>query len=512
MSEIKDTQVIVDVLRKIVTRHKQCEGADWALTEKELVPYQKLLNELEPQDILQKSAWLFEDYYVQLPHKRYHDTNKGLQEQDEVRFEALKEVVEEKGVDGLWDFVQIVKCPESLSKSIVSFFDDKLNNNVCQKYRNKELGESFTKSYLSALCHKDLSKYATWAEQTVASDEEMIIVLYAPGYVKELADIAEKHGDMIKCHYWESVNVGFFTKDNIEEVVRELIKVRRYSEALEIIGSNRDTIQIADIEIVHLLYNCLTKGANPKGHLDMYYITSVLEELDKSEDPNVIRLLIIIEFLLYQHIEHQMDISKLRFTKELSKNPELMIQLVELAFRSDDGDIEQLEGINNENRKLMAENAFHILHFSYHIISFNNENGVFDGDYMKQYIEQLYRLAREKKRLQVIDLVIGYILGDIPRDDNYPPQALCEIVEELNNDIIDQHIRMRIYNSRGFSSRAYNEGGDQERSIVSRFEKYKEKTKLLYPRITEIFNQLIQEYKSEAGKIDDEAIIADLDY
>ncbi len=512
VSEIKDTQIIVDTLRKDIIRHKQCEGAAWALTEKDLAPYQKLLNELEPQDILYKNAWLFEDYFVQLPHKRYSDTNQTLQEQDEVRFEALKEVVEEKGEDGLWDFVQIVKCPESLSKSIVSFFDDKLNKNVCRKYRDKEISESFTKSYLSALCHKDLSKYATWADQTVASDEEMIIVLYAPGYVKELADIAEKHGEMIKCHYWESVNVGFFTKENVEGVVRELIKVRRYSEAIEIIGSNRGTIQISDIEIVHLLYNCLTKGADSKGPLDMYYITSVLEELDKSEDPNVIRLLVIIEFLLYQHIEHRMDISKLRFTKELARNPELMIQLVELAFRSDDGDVEQLEGVNNENRKLMAENAFHILHFGHNIISFYNEHGVFDGDYMKQYVEQLYRLAREKKRLQVIDLVIGSILGDIPRNDNYPPQALCEIVEELNNDIIDQHIRMRIYNSRGFTSRAYNEGGTQERSIISKFESYKEKTKLLYPRITEIFNQLIQEYKSEAGMIDDEAIIADLDY
>jgi len=56
-----------------------------------------------------------------------------------------------------------------------------------------------------------------------------------------------------------------------------------------------------------------------------------------------------------------------------------------------------------------------------------------------------------------------------------------------------------------------NEGGNQERSIVSRFEKYREKTKLLYPRMTKIFDDLIKGYKNEAYHLDDEAKIADLE-
>ena len=42
-----------------------------------------------------------------------------------------------------------------------------------------------------------------------------------------------------------------------------------------------------------------------------------------------------------------------------------------------------------------------------------------------------------------------------------------------------------------------NEGGNQERSIVSRFEKYREKTKLLYPRMTKIFDDLIKGYRAD---------------
>lgn len=81
----------------------------------------------------------------------------------------------------------------------------------------------------------------------------------------------------------------------------------------------------------------------------------------------------------------------------------------------------------------------------------------------------------------------------------------------LNSDNVDQSIRTRIYNSRGVTVRAYNEGGNQERSIVSRFEEYREKTKLQYPRITKIFDDIIDEYNRIAGTEDEEAIIADLE-
>lgn len=512
LTGIDNVQFIVDTLRKNITQHKQCENAIWALTEEELVPYQEMLDELEPKDVLHKYAWLFQDHYVQLPHKRQSDWKKAYEEQEEVRHNALQEIVNEVGEEGLWEFIQYVKFPESMTKSIVSIFDDRLNDKVCRKYKTKEISESFTKSYLSVICNKDVTKYQAWAEQMMVRDRDLTIVLFAPGYIKELADIAEKLGDSVKRNYWSNINIGFWAKEDVEIIVRELISVKRYSEAIEIISSNRESIQLSDVEIVQIIFTYVTEGYTRDRQVDMYYITTILEELDKSENPNVIKPLVFIEFLLYRHLEHRMNIHNLRLKKVLSRNPELMIQLVELAYLPDDKEVEQLEESNHDNRRLMAECAFHILHFSNNIVSFNNNEGIFDGEYMKQYIEELFHLAKERKRTKVIDFVIGNLLGEIPRDDNYPPQALCEIIEELNNDVIDESIRIRIFNSRGTTSRAYNEGGDQERSIVSKFEKYKEKTKLLYPRMTEIFNKLIKEYKNEAEEFDEESLITDLDY
>ena len=509
--ELDDKESVIDTLRDEIIRHKTCSGSSWALSEIELKPFQDLYKAYESEDPLCKHAWLFEKHSVPLPEFR---RNTGYEEKWQMLLEARKKAVQEiydyYGFNGIWDFVKKVKYPESLGRSLVSIFGNQIYEDVCQRYKSKEIPDGFVKSYLFELSHLDIPAYQELAKQTVERTADLEIVLFAPGYIKELAELAASFGTEIKRTYWESVDIQYMKTEDAAEVVRELVDVCRFSDAISVLYDNRESIQMSDADKVHVIFG-YTFGTKNIGQMDSFCLATLLEDIDKSEDPEVIKELITVEFLLYRMVNNHMDMSNSRFVKELSRSPELMIQLVELAYLPDDGKAEQLEDGANENKRLLAENAFHILYFEHSIISFNNEEGVFDGEGMKHYIEQLYRLAKERKRVKVIDRVVGDILGDIPRDDNYPPQALCELVENLNNDIVDQHIRLRIYNSRGITSRAYNEGGRQERSIVSRFEKYKEKTKLQYPRMTKIFDDLIAEYKRIAGNEDEEAVIADLE-
>lgn len=509
--ELDDKESVIDTLRDEIIRHKNCSGDSWALSEIELKPFLELYKAIESEDPVSKHAWLFKMHSVPLPEFR---RNTSYEEKWQMLLEARKNAVLEiygcHGINGIWDFINKVKCPESLGRSLVSIFEDQIYDDVCQKYKSKEISDGFVKSYLFELCRHDIPTYQELAKQTVERDSDLAIVLVAPGYIKELAKLAAGFGTEIKRAYWESVDVQYMKLEDAAEVVRELVDVCRFSDAISVLYDNRESIQMSDTEKTHVLFR-YAYGTKSIARMDPYCLATLLEELDKSEDPDVIKELISVEFLLYRMVDNYMDMTNSRFAKELSRNPELMIQLVELAYPSDDSKAEQLEVYANENERYLKENAFHILYFWHPIVSFNNEEGVFDGEIMKQYIEHLYRLAKERKRIKVIDFVVGDILGDVPRDDNYPPQALCEIVGSLNSDNVDQSIRTRIYNSRGVTVRAYNEGGNQERSIVSRFEEYREKTKLQYPRITKIFDDIIDEYNRIAGTEDEEAIIADLE-
>ena len=504
-----DVQVVVDVLRKDINHHLSYPDTDWSLSEMELKPYQALLDEIGPKDIMHENAWLFEDFYVQLPLEGDWDYDKEVQRLREARIKVVVEIIDSMGRDSIWELLKIVKCPESVSESLVAVFGDSLLDEVCQKYQADELSESFTRSFLNVLCYNDIAKYQELAVQIIAKDPNLTIVLYAPRYVEGLAKIAADCGDETKRLYWESVNVGI-VKDNVDNVVRELMKVNRFSQALTTMYFSRESLQMDDLEIVKILYSCLMKSASARSQSDIHHIVTFLKDLDKSEDLEVIRILVFIEFLLYRVLERErMNMSNTRFVKELSRNPELMIQLVELAYVPDDGIVEQLEGVAATNRKTLGECAIHIMLFGRNLVSFIDDKGTLNEQFMNQYIDQLYKLAKERKRLKVIDSVVGNILGDIPRDDNYPPKALCELVERLGSDKVDLHIRIRL-NSRGMHF--CGGGGNQERAMVSELEKYKEKTKLLYPRMTRIFEDLINENRRMAVQMDNESRIDDLEY
>ena len=509
LDDYRGNTMVIDALRSDITRHKQCEGAKWALSESELKEYEDLLNDISPTDILHKNAWLFDASYIQLPYKINKNTDT-IQEQDKIRIQALQEIITQKGESGLWEFLTLVKCPESMAKSIVYIYDDQLNEQIINKYKSNEISEIFLQSYLYALCNKDIAKYSEWTKKIISSDKSMIVALYAPGYKKELAEIADNSDDEIKRSYWESIHIGFWLKDDIDIIINGLLSVNRYSEVIEIIDSNKDNISLTDEEIALILYNSLSHSKWEK-RFDMHLFCSILEDLDKSEDSKVIKIVTELELLLYRHLEHNMDVSNLRLKKEVSRNPELLIQIVQFAYKSDDGEIEQFGDNSIECQKLIAECAYYFLDNAHYIVSFTNEEGLFDGDIMKQYIDELLTLAKERKRTKVINYIIGNLLGDIPRDNNYPPQALCEILEELDNDVIDKCICTRIYNSRGVTVRMPTEGGCQERSLIEKLEQYKKNARL-YPRMTKVFDTLIYDYQREANWEDNEAELTDLDY
>ena len=510
LAEVDDIQTVVDSLRDVIIHHKSFPDTKWALTEKELKPYEDLLNEFEPKDILYKNLWLFNAITVQIPCMNNLDTKKSLKILKDVRCKAIQEIIGEKGINGLWNFVKMAKCPESIAMSMDFLSDNHFDEDVCQKYKSKEVTKKFAEVYLRTSYYKDSTKYIMQADKLVASDEDMTIVLYAPGYVEKLAKIAESKGKSFKQLYWQSVGI-WNIDENVRDIIYNLISVDRYADVIRIIYSTKESFRIKDIELVNIIYEYIKHQAVSNLPLDMCYIKILLEKLDKSEEPEVVQRLVQLEFLFYRQLEYEMDMSKSRFVKELTKNPDLMIQLVEFAYCSDEA-IDEKDSIMAQDRKIQSEMAFHILNYGCNLTPKANGQETIDESFVYNYIDQLFELARKKKRTNVIKYVIGDIIGDIPRDENYPSSALCDFVEKLNDGDIDNQISMRIYNSRRCHSRRYNEGGDQERTIVSGFKKYREKTKLLYPRMTKIFDELINMYENESAIMDNNAQINDLEY
>ena len=238
----------------------------------------------------------------------------------------------------------------------------------------------------------------------------------------------------------------------------------------------------------------------------------MIEDLDKSEDPEIVQELIQIEFLTYRALEHRRNINELRLIKELMSKPELLIELMGMAYKSDgENEAEDVSESKQNIRKVMASNAFHIL-YNLSCCPGVDSRGNVNPDVLRSYIYRLYELSVERHRTQVVDMVVGTLLGNLPRNDSYPQDILGEVVEELKSNSVDEHIGMRIFNSRGATIRAFAEGGDQERLLVALFRDYRDKVKFKYPRLTKIFTKLMNEYERYANHEDCVAQLEDLEY
>ncbi len=513
LTDMTDRQLVVDSLRKEINQYMLYPNSCRFSSNDEVNVYMDLLDNIEPKDALHKNLWLFENTYVQLPHKQFEKFNYELNSREllQERIKVVQKIIEEQGTDGVWELVNAAKCPESTSESIVSVLNDSLNDDVCRMYKSKEICDRFVESYFSALFNKDNDAYKELAKRTIEMNADLVVVLYAPRYKRELAEIANTMGPEIKNKYWNSVDVRFIKVENAADVVRELVNVNRYSDAIGVINHNKESIQMSDVEIVRIILGLIVNGSTPLSHLEVHWIKELLDDLDEVETPEVINKLVEVEFYLYKALENQKDMGKSRFAKELTSDPNLMIQLVEFAYRADDGSVEQVNGIPLENRKIMADLAWHVLHYGCSLTPGMNQDGSLDESVLSNYIERLYELARQKKRIRATDVAVGFMLGDVPCDEKYPIDILGRIIEKLNNDVVDEYIETRILNSRGVVTRAYNEGGSQERALAAKYDIIKKHAQLLYPRMAKIFNDLNKGYSAEASREDDNAYMVDLD-
>lgn len=519
ISERKETfcesGIIENALRGLLTLHLSNLEASWSLSEKALEPYRKLLSDLEPKNIVMKYRWMFEDVFLSLPQDKEMDFEEECQMNQEIRNNAIKEILSEKGRIGVWELVSVAKCPSSVVNSIIQLYGDGLLRDVCDNFCKNIVDLEFLQTFFrSQFCQMNEDCYTRIVEEVRAYGNTCLSAyLYAPGYNKKLATIASDYGEEVETLYWQNIKVLHVETPNHVQLIDKLVWVNRFDEALKLIYYNKDSEQITDVLKINVIKALIFNSRRDIiSRFNWHYIDCVIKDLDKSDNPQIVQALIQIEFFAYQAFEHRRDINELRLIKELMSKPEMLMELMLMAYKSDDiNKVEEVSDSEKNSREVMARCSFQILYNLSCCPGVDNHGNV-NSDALRAYIYHLYELSVEYNCSKMTDMVVGSLLGNLPRNDSYPQDILGEIVEEFKRDSLDEHIRIRILNSRGVTMRAFAEGGDQERSLVALFKSYRDKVKFKYPRLAKIFTNLMQEYEHYARHEDCIAQLEDLEY
>jgi hypothetical protein len=194
----------------------------------------------------------------------------------------------------------------------------------------------------------------------------------------------------------------------------------------------------------------------------------------------------------------------------LQKDPSFFADLISFSYKRDDGKPSPIpEKLDNESVVRRGRVAREVLD-SWYLIPGAKDDGSIDENELSNWIVQARKKCANTNHTIGGDIQIGFLLAHAPSDPDgvWPNIAVRNVIERLNNDVIDDHIRNEIFNSRGIVSKAIDDGGKQEHELAENYKKGSDALKAKWPRSAKLLRTLADTYDHQAKSAD---IDSDLD-
>jgi len=513
MDKLRGNEAICDALRKDVYRHMEYPDTWWAMRENDLQLYKDLLRDMTLPDVVNANKHYFESVFV-------HDPELGLTPLRDSQFDyGVKmqakiegKIMAEKGIEGIWELLDVAKSAEAVANGFTELTGDEHRRLVYEQYCNGEVSEEFTRRYFNNLYYKlGSDAYIGYLKEMQDIQADRIgVVLYAPWFHRELADIAEVQSEAIWTEYWRNVQIWDFKEDDVAMLADRLLYCKRYRELLQFMQKDEVLKVLENSTKGNILY---TLFRSDEGCADLvreaYMVGKILSTIDVSGDEDLERKVEQMEFYLYENLEHYLKDEHNHFKKAINTKPEMMMEIVSALYKSDDESEIPKEDL--AYRQFKARVAYRFWN-KYASVPCVNVDGEIDEAKFRDYIVRLQELAKEQHYESVMPYVIGKILSNFPENDDYPSELLCSMVEEFQCDTIDRIIGDAIHNRRSFSTRSPFEGGTVERHHIATLRAYREKAVMRSTRFVKILDTTIRSFEYSAKREDYEGKMNNLDY
>jgi len=539
-------RALADALRDLLNRHRAHSGANWALTEAELAPLERLLAGFSPTDPIAKNLWLF-GHMPEIPDSRDASFPERFERTRCLRREALKEVFGSLGLSGALSVMEQAVRPSDVGLALA---DLRLPADAEMVFLRLGLTREQTKEktpaqleaawqYIAETYSRDGMEWVKYlaADRHLSSNPRNLanLALGLPA-TSVVWDVLRSWGKEPEALFWERAGVTVLQDEarDAERAVRCLLSAGRPYRALQVAclaefdPAKQGTAapRILSPELLRTILRELTvrmpsdEWYPPDANSVPYYVEKLFLLLDasKAEPDQVIPL----EFALLPLLENSERGPK-RLREAVLVEPGVFVGLLELAYRGEHdepreatpreqagarlagqllrsltevpGLVEQEHAEKPLNRRFDGDIAFSV--------------GVVDAERLVAWVEGSRELAAACDRLGICDSHIGQLLAHSPadRDGVWPCKAVGELVEHLKNSAIESGIRIGVYNKRGVYFRGH--GGDQERAIAERLAGLADLTRAKWPRTSALLRVLAEQFRRDARREDEEGLLSE---
>ena len=509
-----------DALRQFLHRHRKYEDSDWTLPSDELDRLDGLLVQVQPEDVVVRSGYLFDDDRPDLPNPAPWSESDSYEEEeqqiDEARTEAILAVTTTRGLEGLHSLARASKHPEWVGRWAGKNLDDPVveGKALAQLGVPEEPVRLFSIGFIGG---RAVWKGEAWVESFFASGRWEELEPERAGHfclglagIREVWDKVSEKGEKAEKIYWASVWPRMSPDDaptDIEYAIRKLLWAGQVYRGLEFADWFRE--KVAPGLLKHVLDQlCSSVGAGSlsvaTGSLD-YHIEQILARLRNASDFEEVELAKLEwKFLPLLRWARQ----PVTLHRWLARDPTFFAEVVKWAFRPRTRRAQDASD-NEESTELMENRA----QMAYELLSGwprppgRSEDGSMDELVLQEWVNRARELCREADRAVVGDQRIGNVLAYAPvdADGTWPHSAVRNLIEDLESRQVETGIEIGVRNKRGVTTRALDTGGEPERSLAEQYRQAAEKTRMQWTRTAAMLDRIAESYEREGRREDEQS-------
>ncbi len=436
----EDKTAFYVAVARIISRHRAYSSANWAISEKDILTLEELLeNQKTSEWFWLECAFLEKESFLEHPPDAGKARHSSLMNAIfEIQVKLLKSRFNKKDMKR-----KLLECSNlenqahygSCMAHVLSTKSDNLEFLVYQ-IRNEKYSAVY--SFIAAKSRKYsiawVLPYFNKLKSKSLPDNSLVHLFAGLDARPEIWKAVNRESGDFQKAYWESLTSYFpnLPTDDLSYGLRKLIQHERYTLAYSNFSFYKEHISSADI-ITFLLG--ISSGRFKLNHqIEAFTIRQFFKELYSRNDliHNDIVQLEISYFDVFCQPGNEDDFPK--FLKiELSTNANFFMELSCWVSKPDsqvEEDIYKPKTVEDNNR---ASKAFKIL-YKFRGFAQYDDPGSIDIISLSAHIEKLRQLAIEKNRIQSVDKQIGQVLGCYNKKGPFPPQFICEILENTASD------------------------------------------------------------------------------
>lgn len=462
----------------------------------------------QPRDMITRYRWLFASDWFDLPEPDVADSSTS-QRRSEFQRNALSEILEHHSWEGVTRLARSCGEPWIIGDALAKL--DLADNQIvdwvrgCLPIFSENRGVSLA---VAGLIHNlDADRRCCVVDSLVPTSnnvddmtDEVMDLLQALPFTRETWERIDHLGEAVAHRYWETTKSAWCRDASDREIVVErLLAVGRPCAAISVLRSHTKNASTEMLARVLTEALSTTEPVEAIRGLDRYVIQQALERLatDSSiEDDVIIRL----EFGFAPMFRFE-ETGKHRIHRKLSRDPGFFVELLNLVYRSENEE----EKVNTVDPSV-AERAYDVLN-EWRWVPGAGEDGNISSSAFSEWVRQAMDTSVQQGHGRMAQITVGHVLAHAPADPDgiWPCVAVRDVLDNPAYESIRLGLHTGLFNKRGITSRAHDEGGEQERALSTRYRSWADALASTHWRLAGVLKDLADGYDRHARDEDSEA-------